>query len=206
MKSTGTSPDEGTCLQSQSWRWTFPLAALAVIGLIICAGRSFADSRGTNSPDELKKLSLAELMDQDITIVSKTPEKLSASPSAAQVVTGDDIRRSGVTSLPEALRLAANLQVAQVDSRQWSISARGFNNTLANKLLVMIDGRTIYTPLYAGVFWDVQNVMLEDIDRIEVVSGPGGTLWGANAVSGVINIGSKSARDTQGTLITGGGG
>ncbi|TAK92751.1 MAG: TonB-dependent receptor, partial [Verrucomicrobia bacterium] len=134
------------------------------------------------------------------------PEKLSETASAIQVITSEDILRSGASSLPEALRLAPNLDVAQVNSHDWGISARGFNNTVANKLLVMMDGRTIYTPLYAGVFWDVQNVILEDIDRIEVVSGPGGTLWGANAVNGVINITTKSAKDTQGTLITGGGG
>src|SRR5207245_1353498 len=110
----------------------------------------------------------------------------------------EDIARSGATSIPEALRLAPNLDVAQMNSHDWAVSARGFNNMLANKLLVMIDGRTVYTPLYAGVFWDAQSVLLEDIDRIEVVSGPGGTLWGANAVNGVISIITKDAKDTQG--------
>jgi iron complex outermembrane receptor protein len=146
------------------------------------------------------------LMDIEVTSVSRRPEKLSETASAIQVITQEDIRRSGATSLPEALRLASNLEVAQVDSRQWAISARGFNNTTANKMLVLIDGRTVYTPLYAGVFWDVQDPFLEDIDRIEVISGPGATLWGANAVNGVINVTSKTARDTQGLLFTGGGG
>ena len=109
--------------------------------------------------------------------------------------------RSGATSLPEVLRLATNLQIAQVNSSQWAVSARGFNNVLANKLLVLIDGRTVYTPLYAGVFWDVQNIMLHDVERIEVISGPGGTLWGSNAVNGVINIITKTAEDTQGALV-----
>lgn len=145
-------------------------------------------------------------MNQDVAVVTRRPEKLLESPSAVQVITGEDIHRSGATSLPEALRLASNLEVAQVNSHDWAISARGFNNTLANKLLVMIDGRSVYTPLDAGVFWDAQNVLLDDIDRIEVVSGPGGTLWGANAVNGVINIVTKSARDTQGLLVEGGGG
>src|SRR5205085_3574492 len=104
------------------------------------------------------------------------------------------------------LRLASNLQVAQVDSRQWAISARGFNSTTADKLLVLIDGRAVYTPLYAGVFWDVQDTLLEDIDRIEVISGPSATLWGANAVNGVINVTTKSAKDTQGLFLEGGGG
>src|SRR5947208_16378140 len=127
-------------------------------------------------------------MGLEVISVSRRPEKLSDAASAIKVVTAEDIHRSGATSLPEALRLAPNLEVAQVNSHDWAISARGFNNTLANKLLVMIDGRTVYTPLDAGVFWDVQNVQLENIDRIEVVSGPGGTLWGANGVNGVINI------------------
>src|SRR5436853_1002070 len=158
------------------------------------------------SADSLKKLSIEQLMNVEVTSVSKRPERLTQVASAIQVITQDDIRRSGVTSLPEALRLATNLQVAQVDSRQWAISARGFNSTTANKLLVLIDGRTVYTPLYSGVFWDVQDVPLADVDRIEVISGPGATLWGANAVNGVINVITKDAKDTQGLLLSGGGG
>jgi len=154
----------------------------------------------------LKKLSLEELMDLEVTSVSKRPEKLSASASAIQVITGEDIRRSGASSLPEALRLAGNLQVAQKGSHAWGISARGFNTELANKLLVLIDGRAVYTPLYSGVFWQRQDYLLADIDRIEVISGPGGTLWGANAVNGVINITTKSAKETQGSYWEGGGG
>src|SRR5207248_5911145 len=115
--------------------------------------------------------------------------------SAIQVITAEDIMRSGATSLPEALRLATNLEVAQIDSRQWAITARGFNNVFADKMLVLIDGRTVYTPLYAGVYWDVQDTMLTDLDRIEVISGPGATQWGANAVNGVINVTTKNARD-----------
>jgi iron complex outermembrane recepter protein len=156
--------------------------------------------------DALKKLSIEELMNLEVTSVSKRPEKLSETASGIQVVTSEDIRRAGVTSVPEALRLAANLEVARVDSRQWAITARGFNNTLANKMLVLIDGRTVYTPLYAGVYWDVQDTLLEDIDRIEVISGPGATQWGANAVNGVINITTKNAGDTQGALVLGAGG
>ncbi len=161
-----------------------------------------------SSPRALKKLSLEELLALDVTVtsVSRRPEKLSETASAIQVITQDDIRRSGATSLPEALRLASNLEVAQIDSRQWAISARGFNSTTSNKMLVLIDGRTVYTPLYAGVFWDVQDTLLDDIDRIEVISGPGATLWGANAVNGVINITTKKAQDTQGPLLTATGG
>jgi iron complex outermembrane recepter protein len=158
------------------------------------------------TPGELKQLSLEELMNQTVVSVSRQAEALSDAPAAVTVITQEDIRRSGATSLPEALRLAPNLEVAQVSSHEWAISARGFNNTAANKMLVMIDGRTVYTPLFAGVFWDVQDTLLEDIDRIEVISGPGGTLWGANAVNGVINVITKSAKDTQGGLLLGGGG
>src|SRR5436190_532470 len=155
---------------------------------------------------ELKGKTIDELMNIDVTSVSRQPEKWFSAASAVQVITEEEIRRSGATSLPEALRLAPNLQVAQVASSSWAISSRGFNNGLANKLLVLMDGRTLYTPLFAGVYWDVQDTLLEDIDRIEVVSGPGGTLWGANAVNGVINIISKSAKETQGTMLTAGGG
>jgi len=151
-------------------------------------------------------MSLEELMNQDVTSVSREPEPLLQAPAAIQVITNDEIRRSGASSLPEALRLADNLEVAQDNAHDWNISARGFNADLSNKLLVLIDGRTVYSPLFSGVIWDVQNVMLEDLDRIEVISGPGGTLWGANAVNGVINIVSKSAEDTQGWYMEGGGG
>ena len=158
------------------------------------------------SPSELKKLSIEELMGIEVTSVSRYPEKLSETASAIQIITQEDIHRFGATRLPEALRLASNLQIAQIDQAQWSISARGFNAPLANKLLVLIDGRAVYSPLFAGVFWDIQDVFLEDVERIEVISGPGGTLWGANAVNGVINIITKSAKDTQGVLLEGGGG
>jgi iron complex outermembrane receptor protein len=158
------------------------------------------------SAEALKKLSIEQLMNLQVTSVSKRPERLSRTASAIQVITQEDIRRAGASSLAEALRLASNLQVAQVDSRQWAISARGFNSTTANKLLVLIDGRTVYTPLFSGVFWDVQEVPLADIDRIEVISGPGATLWGSNAVNGVINVITKGVKDTQGFLLTGGGG
>src|SRR6266567_3965904 len=162
------------------------------LGLVCFVRPGFAqqpDSAGQRpdsslSAEALKKLSIEQLMNLQVTSVSKRPERLSQTASAIQVITQEDIRRSGAASLAEALRLAANLQVAQIDSRQWAISARGFNGSTANKLLVLIDGRTVYTPLFSGVFWDVQEVPLQDIDRIEVISGPGATLWGANAVNG----------------------
>lgn len=155
---------------------------------------------------ELKKLSFEDLMNIEVTSVSKTSKKLSETASAIQVITSEDIKRFGATRLPEALRLASNLEVAQRDAGQWAISARGFNASAGNKLLVLIDGRTVYSPLFAGMFWDIQDVLLEDVDRIEVISGPGGSLWGANAVNGVINIITKRSSDTQGLFVMGGGG
>ncbi len=158
------------------------------------------------SPNALKKLSLEQLMDLDVTSVSKQPQPYGEAPAAIEVITNDEIRRSGASSIPEALRLADNLEVEQKDSHDWAISSRGFNTDSANKLLVLIDGRSVYSPLFSGVFWDAQDYLLEDIERIEVISGPGGTLWGANAVNGVINITSKSAKETQGLYVEGGGG
>jgi iron complex outermembrane receptor protein len=180
---------------------------LLALGLVSSSRTGFAQRPDSSlSADSLKKLSIEQLMNLEVTSVSKRPERLSQAASAIQVITQEDLRRSGASSLPEALRLAANLHVAQVDSRQWAISARGFTSTTANKLLVLIDGRTVYTPLYSGVFWDVQELPLTDLDRIEVISGPGSTLWGANAVNGVINIITKDAVDTQGLVLSAGGG
>lgn len=149
---------------------------------------------------------MEELMNVEVISVSKQLEKLTEAASAIQVITQEDIRRSGASSIPEALRLATNLHVAQKNAHDWAISARGFNTDLANKFLVLIDGRTVYTPLFSGVFWDRQDYLLEDIERIEVISGPGGTLWGANAVNGVINIITKQAHDTKGLYAEAGAG
>lgn len=172
--------------------------------IVMASNQSLSQTtNGLASAGNLKKLSVEELMNIEVTSVSKSPEKLAEVASAIQVITQEDIRRSGATCLPEALRLSPNLQVAQLHSFAWIISARGFNGVFSNKLLVMIDGRTVYSPLFAGVFWDAQSVLLEDVDRIEVISGPGGTLWGANAVNGVINIITKNAKDTKGLYATG---
>ena len=158
------------------------------------------------SADRLTDLSLEELSNIQITSASKRAERLSDAPASVFVITADEIRRSGATSLPEALRLAPNLQVARAGANGWAISARGFNGASANKLLVLIDGRSVYSPLYSGVFWDVQDVMLEDIERIEVISGPGGTLWGVNAVNGVVNVITRSSHETQGGSLSAGAG
>jgi len=190
-------------------RRTVPRSAqigLAVMCVLLATGTAYgADSEAIQEQD-LTALSIEDLSNIQVTSVSKHAEKLSDAPASIYVITSDDIRRSGANSLPDALRLAPNLQVAEVANGQYAISARGFNNAIGNKLLVLIDGRTVYTPLYSGVFWNSQFVMLEDIDRIEVISGPGGTLWGANAVNGVINIITRRAQDTQGGLVAAGDG
>ena len=147
-----------------------------------------------------------ERMDSTVTSVGKKAQRLSESATAVYVITPEDIRRSGVTSIPEALRLAPGMDVARIDSNKWAISARGFNGRFANKLLVLMDGREVYNPSFGGVYWEVQDLPLEDIDRIEVIRGPGAALWGANAVNGVVNIITKNARDTQGGSLGGGGG
>jgi len=152
---------------------------------------------------DIADLSIEELGNIQITSVSRHAERLADAPAAIFVITGEDIRRSGATRLPEALSLAPNLEVARSSASSYAISARGFNNTIANKLLVLIDGRTVYTPVFSGVFWDAQDVMLEDVERIEVISGPGATLWGANAVNGVINVITRRASDTQGAFAYG---
>jgi iron complex outermembrane recepter protein len=185
-------------------------ASTSWLFLGLCAGGALAQEASFQfTPGTLKKMTLEELMEIEITLVSRKPEKLTEAASAVQVITREDIRRSGAATLADALRLASNLQVAQLNAGTFAISSRGFNstsNTLPNKLLVMIDGRTVYTPLYAGVFWEVQQVILEDVDRIEVVSGPGGSVWGANAVNGVINIVTLPAAETQGAFVEAGGG
>jgi iron complex outermembrane recepter protein len=155
---------------------------------------------------DLMDTDLEDLMKMQVSSVSRKTEKLTDAASAIFVITQEDIRRSGVTSIPEALRLSPGLEVARQDAHTWAISSRGFNDEFASKLLVLVDGRTVYTPLVASVNWDVQDYPLEDIDRIEVIRGPGATVWGANAVNGVINITTKSAKETQGLLITAGGG
>ena len=142
--------------------------------------------------------SLIELMNLKITSLSKRQEPLIDAAASVFIITRKDILRAGITSIPEALRLAPGVEVARGGANSWTISIRGFNNDLSNKLLVLIDGRSVYSPLFAGVFWDVQDTLMEDIDRIEVISGPGGTLWGSNAVNGVINIITRSSKETTG--------
>lgn len=174
----------------------FPVALAAALA----AGAVRADTPVSGA---LADLSLEQLGDVVITSLSRQEEPLSKAPASVYIISASDIHRSGAHDLPQALRLAPNLQVAQVDARNYAITARGYNSPFENKLLVLIDGRTIYNPLFSGVFWDVQDVVMEDIERIEVISGPGATIWGANAVNGVINIITRSARDSQGALLSG---
>ena len=187
-----------------------PLVAgwLLAVMLALFPVRADEPASRTRTPTalDLIQFSLEELGNIKVTTVSRKNENLSGAAAAIYVITQEEIRRSGVTLLPEALRMVPGLEVARANSRQWAISSRGFNNTFANKLLVLMDGRTIYTPLFSGVYWEETDTVIEDIDRIEVIRGPGATLWGANAVNGVINIITKSTRETQGTLISGGGG
>src|SRR6202047_3303377 len=157
-------------------------------------------------PKDLAEKSIEDLMNMEVTSVSKKEQKLSEVAAAIFVITQEDIRRSGATNIPDLLRMAPGLDVAQINANTWAISARGFNFQFENKLLVLIDGRAVYTPLFGGVYWDTQDVPLEDIERIEVLRGPGGTIWGANAVNGVINIITKKAVDTAGVLVVAGGG
>ena len=172
-----------------------------------CALAATTTAHGANqSTPTAFDLSIEELGQIQVTTASRRPESLDVTPAAVYVITAEDIRRSGVTTIPDALRLAPNVEVARNNSHQWTISIRGFSSDLSNKLLVLIDGRSVYSPLYAGVFWDVQDVLLADVERIEVVAGPGGTVWGANAVNGVINIITHSAQDRQGLYAEAGAG
>ena len=181
-----------------------PLKLISLLLLLAALGNAQQTDSGTEG--RLKGLSLEQLGNIEVTTTSKGPVKLSQTAAAVYVITQEDIRRSGVTSLPQALQLAPGVDVAQIDSVKWAVGIRGFESRLSRDILVLIDGRSVYSPLFHGVYWEVQDTLLEDVDRIEVIRGPGGTIWGANAVNGVINIITKNAKDTKGTLVSGGGG
>lgn len=177
---------------------------LAVLGTLVFVTLLIASPARADVTPKLTELSLEELMNVEVTTVSKTPQMLSKVPAAVYVITNDEIHRSGATTIPDLLRRVPGVQVGRLDANSWGVSVRGFNDRFENKLLVMMDGRTVYDPLFAGTFWNAQDTTFEDIDRIEVIRGPGGTIWGANAVNGIINIITKSAKDTQGLLLDGG--
>jgi len=174
--------------------------------LLVSSLTPFSGPLHAQENDDLASLSVDDLMNVEVTSVSRKAQKLADTAAAVFVITQDDIRRSGATSIPEILRIVPGLDVARINGNVWAISARGFNGQFANKLLVLIDGRSVYTPLLSGVYWDVQDTLLEDVERIEVIRSPSGTLWGANAVNGIISIMTKHAIDTQSTLLSTGGG
>jgi iron complex outermembrane receptor protein len=179
------------------------LHSVVVAALMVETVGEAADTNEVSKPTaDIGELTLEQLVNVRVTSVSKKETDLIDSPAAITVITQDDIRRMGATSLPEALRMVPGMDVAQITGSEWAVSARGFNNEYAGSLLVLIDGRTVYTPGSSGVFWDAQDMVMEDLDRIEVIRGPGATLWGANAVNGVINITTKSAKDTQGGMVS----
>jgi iron complex outermembrane receptor protein len=180
-----------------------------IAGWVLCASVVApvdGHAEQTTLAQDLKRLTIEELAELDITSAGRRAERLADVPAAVAIITDEDIRRSGVTTLAEAMRLAGVLDVARIHGNSWAVSARGFTITTANKLLVLIDGRTVYSPLFSGTFWDAQDLLLADIDRIEVVRGPGASTWGANAVNGVINVITKPAANTRGTFVSLGAG
>ncbi len=178
--------------------------AIALLLVLFCVPAALAEDVDDEEEliAEMKDLDIEELLDMEITSLSRKAEPLSETAAAIYVLTNEDIMRSGATTIPDLLRMVPGLQVAQCGAKAWAVTARGFNNQYANKLLVLMDGRSVYTPLFSGVNWELQNTMLEDIERIEVIRGPGASVWGANAVNGVINIISKHGKDTQGGLVS----
>lgn len=185
------------------------ISALALSFLFLfvrSAKAATAQTQSAGNVSNLKTLSLAQLGNVNVTSVSKEPVAMQRTPAAIYVLTQDDIRRSGATSIPELLRTVPGVEVARIDSDHWSIGIRGFGSEFSKSVLVLIDGRSVYSPLFSGVYWNVQNVMLEDVQRIEVIRGPGGTIWGANAVNGVINIITKNSAETRGLLVSSGAG
>lgn len=174
--------------------------------LSLLRGQSSRSGPPPIAPMVLKSLSLEELSQIEVTTPSKQPVRAFATPAAIYVITGEDIRRSGAPNIPAALRLAPGVEVARIDANKWSVGIRGFGSRLTRSVLVLMDGRTVYTPLFDGTYWEVQDTLMDDIDRIEVIRGPGGTIWGPNAVDGVINIITKDTKDTRGMLVSAGGG
>jgi iron complex outermembrane recepter protein len=208
MKGGGRKPEIESCkewkLRKQTPNWVRkPARVLVPLGMIVL---SAIPAWPQQPPADLTKVNIEDLMNIDVTSVSKKEQKLSQVASAIFVITQEDIRRSGATNIPDLLRLVPGMDVAQINANTWAITARGLNGEFANELLVMVDGRAVYTPTTGGVFWDVLDVPLEDIERIEVIRGPGGSVWGANAVNGVINILTKKASETKGALFEAGGG
>lgn len=182
-------------------KWGFERRRLAQAVMVALATTTGIDTALAATDDPFLDLNLKEVLNLEITSVSKKPQTVSQAAAAIFVITGDDIRRSGAITIPDALRMAPGIEIAQINANTWAVSARGANGRFTNKLLVLIDGRSVYTPTFSGVYWDVQDSVLADVDRIEVIRGPGAALWGANAVNGVINIITKSVGATQGGIV-----
>jgi len=174
----------------------FARMRLCLLLAVAFVNAGFAESSETNPEGKarLTRLSLEQLGNTEVTTVSKEPVKINRTPAAIYVITQADIRHSGATSIPEVLRLAPGVEVSRIDSHRWSLGVRGFESNLSRSVLVLIDGRSVYTPLFAGVYWEVQDALLEDVERIEIIRGPGGTIWGANAVNAVISIGLTNSK------------
>src|SRR5690348_13134761 len=186
--------------------WNPRLAAAAIAGLLATPASAQLMADASDPLTQLSRMSLEELARVEVTSVSKSAQSLSSAPASIYVITHEEIHRSGVLSIPEALRLAPNLQIEQISAQEYQIGARGFGSHLefqnfSNKILILIDGRSVYNPLFSGVSYDQLDVVMDDIDRIEVISGPGATLWGANAMNGVINIITRTAQETTGGLV-----
>jgi iron complex outermembrane recepter protein len=184
-------------VEAVNMKLTTRLLCLVLVGLIAVPSAGLAQTK----PPDLSKVSIEDLMNIEITPASRKEQRAADVAAAVFVITHDDIRRSGLTTLPDVLRLAPGVDVAQINSNKWAVTVRGFNALFANKLLVLVDGRSIYNRIFSGVLWDTEDLMLDDVDRIEVIRGPGAAMWGANAVNGVINIITKTAADTQGGLV-----
>src|SRR6202790_2255926 len=193
-------------IHKQSRGFVTAAKRIALLGFLAVFVAVNVGAQGTQKVPDVTTMSVEDLMNMQVTSVSKRTQKVADAAAAVFVLTQEDIRRSGATSIPEALRLVPGLEVAPLHKQKWAIVSRGFNGRFDNKLLVLIDGRSVYTPLFSGVYWNIQDVLLEDLDRIEVIRGPGATLWGANAVDGVINIITKPAASTQSGVVTAGGG
>src|SRR5712692_5890478 len=197
--SENSNLNHGVSLCDLDWRRTSLKIAAS---LLLLAGLM----RGDKGLEGLKGLSLEQLGNIQVTTASKQPVKVARTPAAIYVITQEDIRRSGATSIPEVLRLAPGIEVARIDAVKWSIGIRGFGSRSTRSVLVVVDGRNVYSPLNAGVYWEVQDTLMEDVDRIEIIRGPGATIWGPNAVNGVINIITRKASETRGALVSSGGG
>lgn len=196
MINASVRPSASSCVR-------LPLLAL----FMLCRALSMsAQGPSSDSDNPVKKLTLEQLGNIEVTTASKEPEEVRKTPAAIYVITHDDIERSGATTIPEALRLAPGVEVARIDGNKWAVGIRGFGSRLSRSVLVLIDGRNVYTTLLSGTYWEVQNMVMDDIDRIEVIRGPGGTIWGPNAINGVINVITRNSKDTHGTLASAGGG